>query len=114
MKALLKPTLLKLILTFVLLLTASYLWRLYTITTISDTFPWGFPLQFYLAWGPCRPGEVCSESNVPYFIIDILFWYIVAAFSVLLLSKKRGKLADPTWPPLLRFHLHPNRQCLNR
>lgn len=82
MKTILKPTLRKFILTLVLLMLSSYLWRVYTISTISDTFPWGFPLQFYLAWGPCQAGEVCSESNVFYLIIDILFWYIVSGFLV--------------------------------
>lgn len=96
MKALLKPTFLKLILTFVFLVISSYFWRLYTISTISDTFPWGFPLQFYLAWGPCSPGEVCSAGNLFYFIIDILFWYLVAAFSILTLNKKRDQRSAST------------------
>jgi hypothetical protein len=80
MKTLLRPTLLKIALAFVLFALFSYLWRMYVVSTISDTFPWGFPLQFYLAWGPCPPGEVCNESNFLYLLIDILFWYIVSAF----------------------------------
>jgi hypothetical protein len=61
------------------------------VPTISDTFPWGFPLQFYLGWGPCLPGEICSESNIFYLLIDILFWYIVSAFLVSRLTKAENK-----------------------
>lgn len=83
LKTFLRPSLAKFILTFALLAVSSYLWRVYIVSTISDTFPWGFPLQFYSAWGPCPPGDTCSESNSFYLIIDILFWYIVSAFLVL-------------------------------
>jgi hypothetical protein len=87
LRKILKPSLVKIVLAFVLLVLFSYLWRSYTISTISDTFPWGFPLQFYLAWGPCPPGEICSESNIFYLIIDILFWYIVSGFLIMILGK---------------------------
>jgi hypothetical protein len=80
MKAIFKPTLLKIILTLILLAGSSILWRAYVITRISDTFPWGFPLQFYMAWGPCPPGEICSETNVVFLILDIMFWYLVSGF----------------------------------
>jgi hypothetical protein len=82
LKTLLRPSLTKIVLTFVLLTLSSYLWRFYIISTVSDTFPWGFPLQFYLGWGPCPPGEMCIESNILYLIIDILFWYIVSGFLI--------------------------------
>jgi len=88
MKTLLKPTLPKILLAFLLFALFNYLWRMYIVSTISDTFPWGFPLQFYLAWGPCPSGEVCNESNFLYFIVDILFWYIVSAFLALTFSRK--------------------------
>jgi hypothetical protein len=87
LKTFLRPSLAKIVLTFALLILSGYLWRLYIVSTISDTFPWGFPLQFYLAWGPCPPGEICRESNIFYLIIDILFWYIVSAFLVSRLAK---------------------------
>lgn len=82
MKAIFKPTFLKILFTLVLLVVSSYLWRMYVIARISDTFPWGFPLQFYLAWGPCPPGEICSETNVFFLILDVLLWYIVSTFLV--------------------------------
>ena len=82
MKNLLRPSLITIILTFVLFALSSYLWRMYITSTISDTFPWGFPFQFYTAWGPCRPGESCSESNIFFLILDVLFWYIVSEFLV--------------------------------
>jgi len=82
MKTFLRPSPLKIILAFALFVTASYLWRMYIISTISDTFPWGFPLQFYLAWGPCPPGEICSEFNGLYLMLDIIIWYVVSAFII--------------------------------
>jgi hypothetical protein len=90
LKTFLKPSLAKIFLTFAFLVLSSYLWRLYIISTISDTFPWGFPLQFYLGWGPCPPGELCSESNIFYLIIDILFWYVVSGFLIMILGKMLG------------------------
>lgn len=88
MKTLLKPTLIKVILAFILFTLFSYLWRMYVVSTISDTFPWGFPLQFYLAWGPCPPGELCRASNLLFGLLDVVFWYLVSAFLVLIFSRK--------------------------
>ena len=82
MKAIVQPSLLKIILALVLLVVSSLIWRMYIISTISDTFPWGFPLQFYLAWGPCPPGEVCSETNFFFLILDLVFWYLVSGVLV--------------------------------
>ena len=82
MKAFLKPTVLKAIVAIVLLIAFSWLWRLFVISTISDTFPMGFPLQFFLSWGPCRPGENCSEFNGFYLVLDLAFWYMIGAFLV--------------------------------
>jgi len=49
MRGILKPTALKIIFALALFFLSSFLWRLYVISTISDTFPLGFPLQFYMA-----------------------------------------------------------------
>jgi hypothetical protein len=51
MKAILKPTGLKTILALSFFVLSSLIWLAYVVSTISDTFPWGFPLQFYMAWG---------------------------------------------------------------
>lgn len=83
MKAILKPTLLKILLAVALFILSSLLWRSYILSTISDTFPWGFPLQFYLGWGPCPPGEICSETNVLFLLVDLVFWYLVSGFLVI-------------------------------
>lgn len=88
MKTLLRPTLPKILLTILLFLLSSLFWRNYIISTVSDTFPWGFPLQFYLGWGPCPPGEICSESNPVFLTLGLFFWYIVSA----LLLTKFGKI----------------------
>lgn len=79
MKQILKPTLSKIILTFALFIISSLLWRMYVTATLSDTFPLGFPLEFFLAWGPCRPEQNCSEFNGLWLVLDILFWYVVSA-----------------------------------
>lgn len=78
----LKPTLWKIVLTGILFFVSSALWQLYTLTQISDTFPAGFPFNFYLAWGPCPPGQDCSEFNALFLIFDLLIWYVVSAFLV--------------------------------
>lgn len=90
MNALFKPTLFKIVLAVLLFILSSYLWRIYVISRISDTFPWGFPLQFYLAWGPCPPGEICSETNIFFFMLDVLFWYILSGFLVSRVAKVRA------------------------
>ena len=90
MKAIFKPTLLKIVLAFILLVISSSFWRLYVMATISDTFPWGFPLQFYTAWGPCPPGDVCSEANILFLILDLAFWYTVSGFLVSRMAHARA------------------------
>lgn len=75
----LRPSLWKILLTLTFLTLSSFLWRAYTISRISDTFPHGFPFQFYIGWGPCRPGEVCSEFNSTFLLFDLLIWYVVSA-----------------------------------
>ena len=88
MQNIFKPTFRNISLTFALLILTSLLWRNSVISTISDTFPWGFPLQFYLAWGPCPPGETCSEFNGLWLLLDILIWYVVSAFIIHTFKKK--------------------------
>ena len=81
-KNILKPSLWKIILTVILFYSSSLLWRTFVISRISDTFPRGFPFQYYLGWGPCPPGETCFEFNVLYLILDWIIWYLVSAFLV--------------------------------
>jgi hypothetical protein len=90
MKAFLKPTFAKIVLAFALFLLSSWLWRMYVTSQISDTFPHGFPLQFYLGWGPCPPGETCFEYNGWYLALDFVFWYLVSAFLVTRFWRKAG------------------------
>jgi len=89
MKAFFKPSFAKIILTFILFVIASLFWRQYVISTISDTFPWGFPLQFYLAWGPCPPSVTCSESNMLFLVLDIVIWYLASAFMISMVKKRK-------------------------
>ena len=89
MMRILKPNFWKFILATALLYGSSMLWRIYVISRISDTFPHGFPLQFYLGWGPCQPGEICSEFNWLYLVLDLMIWYAVSAFIVDRIQKKQ-------------------------
>ncbi len=82
MKDVLKPTFLKVVVAFILFALSGWGWRLLVQMRISDTFPFGFPFQFFLAWGPCQPGENCSEFNGLYLVFDILIWYVVGAWIV--------------------------------
>jgi hypothetical protein len=86
----LKPTLWKIILTVILFSLSSALWGAYVMSRISDTFPSGFPFRYYLAWGPCPPGEICSEFNWLYLILDIVIWYVVSALVVDLVRRRRA------------------------
>ena len=79
MTGFLKPNLWKILLTLALLFVSSVLWRSYIITRISDTFPIGFPFQFYLSWGPCPPGQICSEFNTLFLFLDASIWYLISA-----------------------------------
>ena len=74
-----RPTVGKLVLAGILLALSAWLWRMLVIRSISDTFVWGFPLQFYIGWGPCPPAETCYEMRPLSLVADGLIWYAVAA-----------------------------------
>ena len=76
----LKPSFLKIVLFLALFVLSSWMWSMYVISRISDTFPVGFPFQFFLSWGPCQPGEKCSEFNGLFLVFDIVIWYVVGAW----------------------------------
>lgn len=77
----LKPSPLKIFVALILLLGLTWLWRLKNIF-IMDTSFYGLPLTFYSAWGPCPPGEVCSEFSGLNLGLDLAFWYLVGAFII--------------------------------
>lgn len=85
----LKPNLWKILAAVALFYISSYLWRAYTMSRISDTFPHGFPFQYYMAWGPCPPGEICSEFNGLYLMLDLIVWYIGGAFLVARIQNRK-------------------------
>jgi hypothetical protein len=78
----LKPSLSKIALTLILLWISSALWRSFIVARISDTFPLGFPLAFYESWGPCPPGQTCSEFNALFLLFDVVLWYSISAFAI--------------------------------
>lgn len=55
---------------------------------LPDTFPIGFPLRFFLTWGPCPQGLNCSEFNGLNLILDLLIWYAVSS---MLESRRRNR-----------------------
>ena len=76
----LKRTLFAVLLTVGLILVSSLLWRIYLTARVSDIFPWGFPFQFYLSWGPCPPDRICSEFHPFNLLLDFILWYLISAF----------------------------------
>jgi hypothetical protein len=89
LRNILSPNFRKVALTVILLWVSSALWRAYVIRRISDTFPHGFPFQFYLAWGPCPPGQACFEFNALSLVFDVILWYLISAFIVQWLRGRR-------------------------
>lgn len=86
----LKPSFLKIVIFIALFVLSSWFWSIYIISRISDTFPVGFPFQFFLSWGPCQVGENCSEFNSLYLLLDSVIWYVVSAWAMRRF-KKPGK-----------------------
>jgi hypothetical protein len=76
----LKHILLNVLLAFALMLVSSLLWRIYLTARVSDIFPWGFPFQFHLSWGPCPPDRICSEFHPFNLLLDFIIWYLFSAF----------------------------------
>ena len=88
MKALLKPSLTKILLALGLFIVASFLWKYTFGLVIMDVNYFGWPLHYLTTWGPCRAGENCSEFNGMYLVFDLLFWYMIGAWIVNRFSKK--------------------------
>lgn len=90
-KEFLKPTPLKIILTIVSFVLAHVIQFIFRMG-VMDYWFLGVPLKFEEAWGPCHPSEtVCHSSNWFFLVIDIIFWYIIAALIYLGIRKiKKG------------------------
>lgn len=88
MKALLKPAFSKVFLALLLFILVSALWRAAIRFIVSDTFPYGVPFPFMLAWGPCPPGETCAEFHPFNLVLDLAIWYFIGAWIVSRFQKK--------------------------
>lgn len=88
----LKPSLLKIVVTLILFPGLTWLWSLKNMFIMDASF-YGVPLTYFTVWGPCRPGETCSEFSSLNFGLDIVFWYLVVAFFVALFTR-RGRKSD--------------------
>lgn len=84
----LKPSLLKIVVALVLFPGLTWLWSLKNMFIMDASF-YGVPLIFYTVWGPCPPGEICSEFSSLNFGLDLVFWYLVCAFVVERFSRKK-------------------------
>ncbi|MCE7861272.1 MAG: hypothetical protein DYG86_15995 [Chloroflexi bacterium CFX2] len=85
----LMPTILKIGLALTLFVIFSIVWSMVVPFVISDTFPLGFPFPIILAWGPCPPGENCSEFSTINLIVDAVIWYFIGAWLGSRFQKKR-------------------------
>ncbi len=81
MKNMLKPTFLKILIAVILFVIFSIAWGMAVPFIISDTFPLGFPFPIILAWGPCPPGENCSDFSTINLIVDAAIWYFIGAWT---------------------------------
>ena len=88
MKTLFKPSLLKIVVAFVLFIVFSWLWQSTFGLVIMDASYYGFPWHYFVAWGPCQAGKNCSEFNGLYLALDVILWYIVGAILVSRFRKK--------------------------
>jgi hypothetical protein len=77
-----KPNRWTISLALILFFLSSVLSRLLVMSYISDTFPLGFPVQFFISWGPCPPNQNCSEFNGTSLVFDIIIWYAISALVV--------------------------------
>ena len=87
MKEIFKPDPGKIALALLLLIASSILSRAFVLSRISDTFPLGFPAQFFISWGPCLPGQNCSEFNIVFLLLDVIIWYAISALAVFRIRK---------------------------
>lgn len=89
MKAMLKPAFSKIFLALLLFILVSGLWRTGIRFIISDTFPYGVPFPVMLSWGPCPPGETCSEFYTFNLFLDLAIWYFISAWIVSRFQKRQ-------------------------
>jgi TRAP-type C4-dicarboxylate transport system permease small subunit len=89
-----KPMSVYIFLVLILLASSSFIWQMLVGRMLADTSFMGYPLHFYTAWGPCPPGAACTEFNLPYLILDIIFWLIVSAILIELYKWRRSKRAN--------------------
>lgn len=86
MKEFLRPSIAKLIMTVVIFIVASYLWKMAHV--VYDASFFGFPAWVMGRDEFCGPPEVDPNCGLPFYswsgaLIDMVFWY---AISVLLLG----------------------------
>jgi len=77
----LKPTLKKVFLSLILLISTGFIE--YLLMPLTDAPPFfGFPFPFYCFGGKTLIGFVPPHFDFLFFIIDIILWYISSCFSL--------------------------------
>jgi hypothetical protein len=84
-----KPFIKHLGLAIVLFVIVSLLWNLYTASHIMDLSTWGVPLPVFSAWGPCRPGETCSETSLLNLAFDLVIWFGLVSLGSWVVQRKK-------------------------
>jgi len=77
-----KPISIYIFLTLILFIGSSYIWQMTVGNMLADTSFAGYPIHFYTAWGPCAPGQTCTEFSPLNLILDFIFWLIIGAILV--------------------------------
>lgn len=90
MKKFLKSLLLEIIIALLLFPALTWLWSLKNRYIMDASF-YGVPLTFYTVWGPCRPGETCSEFSLLNFGLDLVFWILISALLVEWFTRRKRK-----------------------
>lgn len=84
----LKPSLLKIFVTIILFIVMNWMWNLKNMFIMDASF-YGAPLTFFTSWGPCQIGQNCSDFNGINLLADLVFWYLVCAFGVDWIQRRR-------------------------
>lgn len=88
LKAILKPSVAKLVLALGLLVLSSgcrYYWQ---ATVITDIWSVGFPFVFQETWGPCPEDAICRSFSWFFLFLDAALWYAAVGVLLALVQRK--------------------------
>jgi len=83
----LKPTALKIIFAFGLFVITGYFWK---FSGITDIHPFGLPFFAIVTTQNCGFGiDACTEFRWGGLLADLLIWYVVSAFAVDRIARRK-------------------------